>query len=162
MHIMEGFLPASHALGWYAASAPFVVAGAARIRTIVREKPEARLTLAASGAFAFVLSALKIPSVTGSCSHPTGTGLGAIVFGPSVMAVLGVIVLLFQALLLAHDDAGGQCLFDGDCRALGGLWGVEIGRTGRVVLRRFGVSGGCLGRSGHLCFHLVAIGAGLS
>ncbi|MEY5037900.1 MAG: hypothetical protein RL472_1006, partial [Pseudomonadota bacterium] len=102
MHIMEGFLPASHALGWYAVSAPFVLAGAARIRTIVREQPEARLTLAASGAFAFVLSALKIPSVTGSCSHPTGTGLGAIVFGPSVMAVLGVIVLLFQALLLAH------------------------------------------------------------
>jgi len=102
MHIMEGFLPVSHALGWYAVSAPFVLAGAARIRTILREHPEARLTLAASGAFAFVLSALKIPSVTGSCSHPTGTGLGAIVFGPSVMAVLGVIVLLFQALLLAH------------------------------------------------------------
>lgn len=102
MHIMEGFLPASHALGWTVLSAPFVVAGAVRIRNIVRERPEARLTLAASGAFAFVLSALKIPSVTGSCSHPTGTGLGAIVFGPSVMAVLGLIVLLFQALLLAH------------------------------------------------------------
>lgn len=102
MHIMEGFLPASHALGWTVLSAPFVVAGAVRIRNIVRERPEARLTLAASGAFAFVLSALKIPSVTGSCSHPTGTGLGAIVFGPSVMAVLGMIVLLFQALLLAH------------------------------------------------------------
>ncbi|MGN6921686.1 energy-coupling factor ABC transporter permease, partial [Neisseria sp. P0017.S008] len=78
MHIMEGFLPASHALGWTVLSAPFVVAGAVRIRNIVRERPEARLTLAASGAFAFVLSALKIPSVTGSCSHPTGTGLGAI------------------------------------------------------------------------------------
>lgn len=102
MHIMEGFLPASHALGWTVVSAPFVVAGVVRIRSIVRERPEARLTLAASGAFAFVLSALKIPSVTGSCSHPTGTGLGAIVFGPSVMAVLGLIVLLFQALLLAH------------------------------------------------------------
>ncbi len=102
MHIMEGFLPVSHALGWYAASAPFVVAGVARLRRMIRERPEARLTLAAAGAFAFVLSALKIPSVTGSCSHPTGTGLGAIVFGPPVMAVLGVIVLLFQALLLAH------------------------------------------------------------
>ena len=90
MHIMEGFLPVTHALGWSAVSAPFVVAGALRIRRIVRDKPEARMTLAASGAFAFVLSALKIPSVTGSCSHPTGTGLGAIVFGPSVMAVLGV------------------------------------------------------------------------
>jgi len=55
-----------------------------------------------AGAFAFVLSSLKIPSVTGSCSHPTGVGLGAVLFGPSVMSVLGVIVLLFQALLLAH------------------------------------------------------------
>lgn len=102
MHIMEGYLPVTHAIGWSLAAAPFVVAGAVKIRKIVAERPEARMTLAAAGAFAFVLSALKIPSVTGSCSHPTGTGLGAVVFGPSVMAVLGVIVLLFQALLLAH------------------------------------------------------------
>ena len=32
----------------------------------------------------------------------TGTGLGAILFGPASVSVLGVIVLLFQALLLAH------------------------------------------------------------
>ena len=102
MHIMEGYLPVTHAIGWSIVAVPFVVAGALKIRKIVAERPEARMTLAASGAFAFVLSALKIPSVTGSCSHPTGTGLGAVVFGPSVMAVLGVIVLLFQALLLAH------------------------------------------------------------
>lgn len=102
MHIMEGYLPAAHCVAWFAASAPFVVAGAIRIRRILAERPQARMTLAASGAFTFVLSALKMPSVTGSCSHPTGTGLGAVIFGPSVMAVLGVIVLLFQALLLAH------------------------------------------------------------
>lgn len=102
MHIMEGFLPASHALGWTIVSAPFVVAGAVSLRRILRDRPEARLTLAAAGAFTFVLSALKLPSVTGSCSHPTGTGLGAIAFGPSVMALIGTIVLLFQALLLAH------------------------------------------------------------
>ena len=102
MHIMEGYLPASHAVGWFAASAPFVVAGAIRLKRIVAERPQAKMTLAAAGAFTFVLSALKMPSVTGSCSHPTGTGLGAVVFGPAVMAVLGTIVLLFQALLLAH------------------------------------------------------------
>jgi cobalt/nickel transport system permease protein len=102
MHIMEGFLPVGHCIGWFAASTPFVVAGAVSLKRIVRERPEARLTLAATGAFAFVLSALKMPSVTGSCSHPTGTGLGAIIFGPAVMAVLGTIILLFQALLLAH------------------------------------------------------------
>jgi cobalt/nickel transport system permease protein len=49
-----------------------------------------------------VISALKLPSVTGSCSHATGTGLGAILFGPAVMALLGTIVLAFQTLLLAH------------------------------------------------------------
>jgi len=61
-----------------------------------------KMLIAMVDAFAFVLSALKIPSVTGSCSHPTGVGLGAILFGPLVMSVLGLIVLIFQALLLAH------------------------------------------------------------
>lgn len=102
MHIMEGYLPVAHAAGWFALSTPFVVAGAIRLKHIVATRPQAKMTLAAAGAFTFVLSALKMPSVTGSCSHPTGTGLGAVVFGPSVMAVLGTIVLLFQALLLAH------------------------------------------------------------
>lgn len=102
MHIMEGYLPAAHAAGWFALSAPFVIAGAVRLRRIAADRPQAKMTLAAAGAFTFVLSALKMPSVTGSCSHPTGTGLGAVIFGPSVMAVLGTIVLLFQALLLAH------------------------------------------------------------
>jgi cobalt/nickel transport system permease protein len=102
VHIMEGFLPVAHAAGWTAASAPFVVWGGWRLVRTMREYPETKLLLAASGAFAFVLSALKIPSVTGSCSHPTGTGLGAVLFGPGVMTVLGTIVLLFQALLLAH------------------------------------------------------------
>jgi len=102
MHIMEGFLPITHAIGWGAASLPFVLTGAARLKRVLRDRPHDRLTLAASGAFAFVLSALKLPSVTGSCSHPTGTGLGAALFGPWVMVVLGSFVLLFQALLLAH------------------------------------------------------------
>ena len=102
MHIMEGYLPPAHCIAWGAVSAPFVVQGAVRLRNVMREQPQARLTIAASGAFTFVLSALKMPSVTGSCSHPTGTGLGAVLFGPGVMAILGTIVLLFQALLLAH------------------------------------------------------------
>ncbi len=102
MHIMEGYLPIEHAAGWFAASAPFVVAGVVKMRRILAEAPQTKMMLAAAGAFTFVLSALKMPSVTGSCSHPTGTGLGAILFGPAVMAALGTIVLLFQALLLAH------------------------------------------------------------
>ena len=102
MHIAEGYLPPLHALAWTAVAAPFVVHGARAVVRQVREEPETRLLLGAAGAFSFVLSALKLPSVTGSSSHPTGTGLGAILFRPPVMALLGTIVLTFQALLLAH------------------------------------------------------------
>lgn len=91
MHIMEGFLPPIHAAAWGLASLPFLVMGARSVARVTREHPRTKLLLASAGAFAFVLSALKIPSVTGSCSHPTGTGLGAILFGPSVMAVLAAI-----------------------------------------------------------------------
>lgn len=102
MHIAEGFLPVAHAAGWAAASAPFVVYGLRSIRKAVRDNPERKMLLAVCAAFAFVLSALKLPSVTGSCSHPTGVGLGAVLFGPAAVSVLGMIVLLFQAILLAH------------------------------------------------------------
>jgi len=102
MHIMEGYLPLAHAAGWTVAAAPFVIHGVRSIRRFVQEKPDTKLLLGLSGAFTFVLSALKLPSVTGSSSHPTGVGLGAVLFGPGVMSVLGTIVLLFQALLLAH------------------------------------------------------------
>jgi cobalt/nickel transport system permease protein len=102
MHIAEGFLPGGWAIAWGAIALPFVAAGLLSIRKKVELNPKVKVLLAMAGAFAFVLSALKIPSVTGSCSHPTGVGLGAILFGPAPMAVLGTIVLLFQALLLAH------------------------------------------------------------
>ncbi|MCS7222054.1 MAG: energy-coupling factor ABC transporter permease [Anaerolineae bacterium] len=102
MHIMEGFLPPAWAVFWFAVALPFWVFGFRRISKLVAEKPETRLLLGLAGAFTFVLSALKIPSVTGSSSHPTGTGLGAILFGPLEMSILGTIVLIFQALLIAH------------------------------------------------------------
>ena len=102
MHIMEGFLPQGHAIAWGAVCIPFVVWGLLSMKKIVDRHRKAVLLLAMMGAYAFVLSALKLPSVTGSSSHPTGTGLGAVLFGPAPMAVLGLIVLLFQAILLAH------------------------------------------------------------
>ena len=102
MHIAEGYLPRTWAFGWMAVCVPFVAAGFFSIRRKVGRYPKAKMLLAMCGAFAFVLSALKIPSVSGSCSHPTGVGLGAILFGPTATTVLGLIVLLFQALLLTH------------------------------------------------------------
>lgn len=102
MHIMEGFLPAKYCIAWGVLCLPFLAVGFRSIRRTVEAHRKTMLILAMAGAYAFVLSALKIPSVTGSSSHPTGTGLGALLFGPSAMSLIGLIVLLFQAILLAH------------------------------------------------------------
>jgi cobalt/nickel transport system permease protein len=102
MHIAEGYLPARWALFWWLAVIPFFFLGLRSIDRITKAHPELKLLLALAGAFTFVLSALKIPSVGGSSSHPTGTGLGTILFGPLVMSVMGGLVLLFQAVLLRH------------------------------------------------------------
>lgn len=102
MHIMEGYLPPKFCILWGVISFPFLVAGYLSIKKTLSKNHRAITILAMAGAFVFVLSSLKIPSVTGSCSHMTGTGLGAILFGPSAVSILGIIVLIFQAILLAH------------------------------------------------------------
>lgn len=102
MHIMEGYLSPVYCVIWGALCIPFLVAGFFSIKKTLSEHKRTMILLAISGAFIFVISSLKIPSVTGSCSHMTGTGLGAILFGPSAVSILGIIVLIFQAVLLAH------------------------------------------------------------
>jgi len=102
MHIMEGYLPIAWSIFWTALYIPFFVWGMRKIQKMVKEHPHLKMLLALAAAFAFVLSALKLPSVTGSSSHPTGVGLGTLLFGPLTMSVLGVLVLVFQVLLLAH------------------------------------------------------------
>lgn len=102
MHIAEGFLPVAHAAAWTAVSTPFAIRGFRRASAALRSDPGRRLLLAAAGAFLFALTAVKLPSVGGSSSHPTGVALAALCFGPSVTVALALITLLFQALLLAH------------------------------------------------------------
>lgn len=102
MHIMEGYPPGGFCIAWGVICVPFLIAGFMSIKKTLNEHRNLITLLAMSGAFVFVISSLKIPSVTGSCSHMTGTGLGAILFGPSAVSILGIIVLLFQAILLAH------------------------------------------------------------
>ncbi len=99
---MEGFLPGIWAAIWYLIAAPIVAYGFAKTIRLVRERSVNRAHLAVAAAFIFVLSALKLPSVTGSTTHPTGTGIAVVLFGPAVTAFLSVIVLLYQALLLGH------------------------------------------------------------
>lgn len=112
MHIMEGYLPPAYCVLWGVICVPFLVAGFMKIKNTVNTNRRALTLLAVSGAFVFIVSSLKIPSVTGSCSHMTGTGLSAILFGVSTTSVLGIIVLIFQAILLAH---GGLTTLGANC-----------------------------------------------
>ncbi|MTI81137.1 MAG: energy-coupling factor ABC transporter permease [Firmicutes bacterium] len=140
MHIMEGFLPLGWALFWWAVTLPFIIIGLRSIENRLKENPELKMLLGLSGAFVFVLSALKIPSITGSSSHPTGVGLGAIMFGPTAMSVLGTIVLLFQSLLLAH---GGLTTLGANAFSMavvGPLLAFVIFKVGRKMKLPFSLS----------------------
>ncbi|MDL2261346.1 energy-coupling factor ABC transporter permease [Methanimicrococcus sp. OttesenSCG-928-J09] len=117
MHIMEGALPWEWALFWWGLTLIVLIAGIIQLNKVVRKNREVLPLLAVSGAFIFVLSSLKIPSpIAMSSSHPTGTGLSSIAFGPAITAVMSAIVLLFQALLLAH---GGLTTLGANCFSMG-------------------------------------------
>lgn len=121
MHIMEGFLPKEHALFWLVFVAPFLVVGVIKINRLLKDHPDRKLILGLVTAFVFVLSALKMPSVTGSSSHATGIGLAAILFGPWVSGISAGIVLAFQALLLAH---GGLTTWGANTFSMGIAGGI--------------------------------------
>lgn len=136
MHIMEGFLPLGWCLFWYAAFIPFFIYGLISIKKAVADNPQNKVLLAFSGAFIFILSALKIPSVTGSTSHPTGVGIGTALFGPGVISVLGTICLLFQALLLAH---GGITTLGANAFSMA-VVGPFVGYGVYLLLKKFNAS----------------------
>ena len=135
MHIMEGFLPPFWCAVWYVIAIIVVAYGLYEIKKVVDETPESKALLAVSGAFMFVISSLKLPSVTGSCSHPTGNGLGAALFGPAVTGVLATIVLIFQAILLAH---GGLTTLGANCVSMG-IVGPFVGWIVYKLLTNAGV-----------------------
>jgi cobalt/nickel transport system permease protein len=81
---------------------------------------------------------LKIPSVAGSSSHPTGVALAAILFGPRVVPALALVVLMLQALLLAH---GGISTLGANLFSLGVCGPLAAWTVYRVSIR-FGARSG--------------------
>lgn len=136
MHIMEGYLPPMWCAIWLVISAVVVIYGLMQIKKATEENDDALPLLALSGAFMFILSSLKMPSVSGSCSHPCGNGLGTVFFGPAVTAVLSVIVLLFQAILLAH---GGLTTLGANIFSMG-IVGPVCGYIVWIALRKANIS----------------------
>ncbi|MDV0444122.1 energy-coupling factor ABC transporter permease [Methanorbis rubei] len=140
MHIMEGFLPGPWWQIWTIVAAICVVAGIAAFTKLVRQRPETLPLLGLAGAFVFILSSLKIPSL-GSSSHPTGTGFGAVLFGPAITSVFCTVVLVFQALFLAH---GGLTTLGANIVAMGVIGPLAaclIFRVGHLITPAFSVRG---------------------
>jgi cobalt/nickel transport system permease protein len=131
MHIMEGFLPLTWALFWWIVALPCLVYGIYQLKKVLEADREALPLLGVTGGFIFILSSLKLPSVTGSCSHPTGTGLSTICFGPWITGVVCAIVLLFQSLFLAH---GGLSVLGANIVSMG-IVGPLAGYSVYGVLR---------------------------
>ncbi|MDR3206628.1 MAG: energy-coupling factor ABC transporter permease [Candidatus Methanoplasma sp.] len=123
MHIIEGYLPAEWCLLWFIIAVPIVYLGARKIIETMRSDPAQKIPIALSGAFIFLLSSLKMPSATGSSSHPTGTGLSVALYGVTVTAFLATIVLIFQAILLAH---GGLTTLGANTVSMG-VFGPAVG-----------------------------------
>lgn len=133
MHISEGFLPIGWCIFWAVLCLPFLYWGVKKVNYIIAKNPQQKLLIGVGGAFVFVLSALKLPSVSGSSSHATGIGLGSILFGPGVMTVIGSIVLLMQGLLLAHGGLTtlGANIFS--MAVMGSLTAYGVFRLGRKI-----------------------------
>jgi len=54
-------------------------------------------------AVVFIISAMPIPvPLAGTCSHPSGTGISAILLGPFISMLVASVALLMQALFMAH------------------------------------------------------------
>jgi len=128
---MEGFLPLQWCIVWWIVALPALILGMYQLKKILAADREALPLLGVTGGFIFILSSLKLPSVTGSCSHPTGTGLSTISFGPWITSVICAIVLLFQSLFLAH---GGLSVLGANIVSMG-IVGPLVGYAVYRMLR---------------------------
>ncbi len=117
MHISEGILPLEWAGVWYAVAVPFLVKGIFDIKKKAKSMPSFKPVLGLMGALIFVISCMPVPVPTaGTCSHPAGTGISAILVGPVMSVFVTSIALLIQALFLAH---GGITTWGADIVSMG-------------------------------------------
>jgi len=117
MHISEGILPFNWALLWFAVAAPFFALGLKRLNALAKDDLSFKPLVGLMAAVVFVISCMPIPVPTaGTCSHPCGTGIAAILVGPLVSVVITAVALLIQALFLAH---GGLSTLGADMVSMG-------------------------------------------
>lgn len=137
MHLAEGILPLPWAAVWWAAALPVLAFSTARLTRRSAQDPVYKPFVAMLGATVFVLSCMPVPvPFVGTCSHPCGTGLSAVLIGPAMTVVVAFVALLLQALFLAH---GGLSTLGADLCSMGIAGGVA-GFLAWKLCRRCGAS----------------------
>jgi cobalt/nickel transport system permease protein len=142
MHISEGILPFSWAALWFVLAVPFVAIGIRRLNDLAKDDLSFKPLVGLMAAVVFIISCMPIPVPTaGTCSHPCGTGIAAILVGPFVSVLITAVALLIQALFLAH---GGLSTWGADIVSMG----VAGSFTGWFVFRGVRMTGASLGIAG--------------
>lgn len=137
MHISEGILPLPWAVFWFVISIPFVLLGLRNLKKRSQKEPQIKALVGLVGAAVFIISCMPIPVPTaGTCSHPCGTGMAAILIGPTLSVLVASVALTLQALFLAH---GGLTTLGANIFAMG-VAGSFAGFGVFVLARRIGLS----------------------
>ena len=136
MHIADGILTPEWCVFWFLLSAVFVFVGARQLKARRKLDPSYMSTVGLLGAAVFVISVWHIPvPVTGSCSHPVGTPMAAMIIGPFPTVVISAIALFFQT-FVGH---GGITTIGANTFSMG-IVGTFAGLLTFQVLRKAGVS----------------------
>jgi len=156
MHIADGILTPEWCIVWYALAAVFVAIGAVQISRKRKINPAYMSLVGLMGAAVFVISVWHIPvPVTGSCSHPVGTPMAAIIIGPFPTVVISAIALFFQT-FIGH---GGITTIGANTISMG-IMGTFTGFFTFWALRKAGasiwLSAGMGGLVGDLVTYVVA------
>ncbi len=137
MHISEGILPIGWATLWFAVALPFIVLGCRELKRVALDDLTMKPLVGLLAAVVFIISCMPIPVPTaGTCSHPCGTAISAVLVGPYLSVLISTVALLIQALVMAH---GGLTTLGADIVSMG-VVGSFTGYAAFKGLRRFGAS----------------------
>jgi len=146
MHISEGILPPGWAGLWWAVAVVFVFFGIRQVEQRKREVAGYLPLLGIAGSAVFVLSCFPIPvPIAGTCSHPAGTGMSAVLLGPFASVLVASVGLLIQALFMAHGGIttlGANLLSMGVAGSFAGWFFFKGGRKMGLSLFAAGFAAG--------------------
>ena len=148
MHITEGIITGVPAAAYTVGGLALMGWGARAMKKFAAKFPDKKALIGMGGALIFFVSLIPLPAFTGTCSHPCGTPLVAILLGPSITIALAGIALLLQAAFFAHGGFstwGANVIALGLFGSLGGWLAFRGARKLGLPLWLAGGAGGLIG-----------------